>query len=188
MEFVSLSCPHCDHPLEKDAKQCPQCHQPVVLTIGNSSSLTAPQINKMAGAYKKALTTNPDNEQANSQIGMCYVALKLYDKALPFLEKAIDDNVDNPDTYCMAAICLLRGKKPFVATRPDINKMVDYLNAANMLEPRGIYYHLLGYIKEDYFERKFLNVSPTSAEEYAMAEQLGVGDDEMATLKSMLNL
>ena len=29
-----------------------------------------------------------------------------------------------------------------------------------MIEPRGIYYYFLAYIKYDFFERKYLNVSP----------------------------
>jgi len=37
---------------------------------------------------------------------------------------------------------------------------VEYLNAAIMIELRGIYHYFLAYVKHDYFERKYLNIAP----------------------------
>jgi hypothetical protein len=36
--------------------------------------------------------------------------------------------------------------------------MLEYLNAAIMIEPKGIYYYMLACIKYDYFHRKYLNI------------------------------
>jgi hypothetical protein len=47
---------------------------------------------------------------------------------------------------------------------------------------------LLGFIKEDYFERKYLNVSPSAAEEYAKASEYGNIADDKSTLASLLGL
>lgn len=53
---------------------------------------------------------------------MCYLKLKLFDKALSAYEKAIEDNFDNSEIYFYAAICLLKGQKAFLVQRPTIYK------------------------------------------------------------------
>lgn len=57
---------------------------------------------------------------------MCYLMLKLYDKALPAFEKAMEDNFDNSETFFYAAVCLLKGRKAFLLTRPEIDKIEEY--------------------------------------------------------------
>ena len=73
-----------------------------------------PEVNKYAGAYRSALSQHPDNTELNNSIAMCYLKLKLYDKAQASFAKAIEDNFDNSETYFYAAISLLSGKKAFL--------------------------------------------------------------------------
>ena len=186
MSATVFLCPCCDKALEPGTKVCPQCNQPVTVSSSTLATMEMPIVNKYLKGFNKVLATDPENQEVNGYAAMCFLKMKLYDKAMPLFDKAIDSNYDSAEPYFMAAICLLRGKKPFLAQRADINKAIEYLNAANMIEPRGIQYQLLGYIKEDYFERKYLNVSPTSAEEYSQAQQLGLSDADVATLNSLL--
>lgn len=102
-----------------------------------------PEVNKYAGAYRKALSENPDSMELNNSVAMCYLKLKLYDKATEAFERAMEDNFDNSETFFYAAICRLRGKKAFLAQRADIDKIEEYINAALMIEPKGIYYYFL---------------------------------------------
>jgi tetratricopeptide (TPR) repeat protein len=113
---------------------------------------------------------------------MCYLKLKLYDKALASFEKAIEDNFDNSETFFYAAICLLGGKKAFLAQRPVIDKIEEYINAALMIEPRGVYYYFLAYIKYDYYSRKFFKTSPTYQEALAQANNAGVSPFDIEQL------
>lgn len=69
---------------------------------------------------------------------MCYLKLKLYDKALSAFEKAMEDNFDNSETFFYAAICLLKGRKAFLLNRTEIDKAEEYINAAIMIEPRAV--------------------------------------------------
>jgi len=132
-------------------------------------------VNKYANAYRQALSANPDDKTINNSLAMCYLKLKLYDRALVSFEKAMEDNFDNPETFFYAAVCLLGGKKAFLAQRPAIDKAQEYINAALMIEPsRGIFHYLLAYIKYDYFERKYYNTSPTWQE--ALDAALTAGD------------
>jgi tetratricopeptide (TPR) repeat protein len=147
-----------------------------------------PLVNKYANAYRQALAESPDNQVLNNSIAMCYLKLKLYDKAIAAFEKAIEDNFDNSETFFYAAICLLQGKKAFLAQRAVIDKIEEYVNAALMIEPQGIYYYFLAYIKYDYFSRKSFRTSPTYQETLVAAFDTGVSAFDIEQLFEILGV
>lgn len=186
---INIKCPGCGSPVSLDMKKCSYCRGP--LTISQFSSIAdmaPPMVNKYAGTYKKALEENPDNQELNTSMGMCYLKLKLFDKALTCFEKAMEDNFDNSEPFFYAAICVLGGKKPFLHSRPEIDKILEYVNAALMLEERGIYHYFLAYVKKDYFARKFLNTSPNANDELAIARQLSYSDTDVALLLPFMDV
>lgn len=188
-QIIELNCPGCGARVSTGQKECDWCHKPVVISTFNSVySMPMPEVNKYAGAYKKALGENPDNDELNKSAAMCYLKLKLYDKALVAFETAIEDNFDDPETYFYAAVCLLKGKKAFLAQRKDINKCIEYINAANMIEPRGIYYYFLAYVKYDFFERKYLNTKPDFRECLRMANELGTSEYDISMLFDVIGV
>ena len=186
MEVISLSCPNCGAPVAANNKECEHCGSPIIInSIKSIASFSTLQLNKYANSYKKALENNPDNRDINLSIGICYLKLKLYDKAIIAFSKAMEDNFENPQPFYLAAMSLLKGKKPFVTPRSDIDKMIEYLNAAIMIDPQAIFYYFLAYIKYDYFERKYLNTSPNYHEliKEALIHQISPSDiDEFHTL------
>ena len=107
---------------------------------------------------------------------------------MPAFEKAMEDNFDNSETFFYAAVCLLKGKKAFLAQRTDIDKAVEYINAALMIEPRGIYYYFLAYIKYDYFERKYLNTSPNYRECVNLSYEIGTSEFDKDMLFGVLGV
>lgn len=188
-EAIAITCPGCGERLTLDMKRCPSCHGPVTISTFNSVYSMSPlEINKYASTYKKALSDNPDDKSLNISVAMCYLKLNLYDKALPAFEKAMEDNFDNSETFFYAAVCLLKGKKAFLQTRPVIDKILEYIDAAIMIEPRGIYYYFLAYIKYDYFSRKSYNVSPNYKETLAIAKQAGYTDLDVTQLFNVLHV
>lgn len=188
-QIIELTCPGCGSRVTTNQKECEWCHKPVIISTFNSVyNMPMPEINKYAGTYKKALSENPDDKELNNSIAMCYLKLKLYDKALQAFEKAMEDNFDNSETFFYAAVCLLKGKKPFVTLRPEIDKIEEYIQAALMIEPRGIYYYFLAYIKYDYFSRKYFKTSPTYQEALAMAEQAGYSEYDVEQLFGILGI
>jgi tetratricopeptide (TPR) repeat protein len=112
----------------------------------------------------------------------------MYDKALSAFEKAIEDNFDNSEIFFYAAVCLLNGKKAFLAPRDAINKTEEYINAALMIEPRGIYHYLMAYIKYDFFERKYLNTTPNYHEALEAANDAGVSEYDIEQLYLILGV
>lgn len=188
-QVVEINCPGCGARVTTGQSECEWCHQPIVISTFNSVySMPMPQVNKYAGAYRKALAENPENTELNNSIAMCYLKLKLYDKALPAFELAMEDNFDNSETFFYAAVCLLKGKKAFLAQRADIDKAIEYINAALMIEPRGIYYYFLSYIKYDYFERKYLNTSPNYQECFQMSCEMGTSEFDKEMLSNILGV
>ena len=188
-QTINLNCPGCGAPVSTSQKQCTFCSRPIVISSFNSVQSMSPlELNKYANAYRKALSENPDNKDLNTSIAHCYLKLKLYDKALPAFDKAIEDNFDNSETFFYAAICLLKGQKAFIAPRANIDKIEEYINAAMMIEPKGIYYYFQAYIKYDYFNRKYLKTSPTWEEALQTAIDNGVSITDVEQLFATLGV
>lgn len=189
MEVIQINCPNCTAAVSSTDKKCSHCKQPIMVTsFRTAATMPLPQLNKYANSYRKALNDNPDSIDLNTSLGVCYLRMKLYDKALAAFEKTMDTNTDNPEPFFLAAVCLLQGKKAFVTPRPNIDKALEYLNAAAMIEMRPVFYYFMAYIKQDYFDRKFLNTSPNYKELLAQAQEYGLGEGDIVELYDMLGV
>ncbi len=189
MEVISLECPNCGGHVSSEQKTCKYCKQPVMISSFSSvASMPLPQINKYAGAYRKTLAENPDNIELNTSVGICYLRLKMYDKAVEAFEKSMPENFDNAEPFYLAAVSLLQGKKAFVTPRASIDKALEFLNAATMIEMRPVFYYFMAYIKYDYFERKYLNTSPNYKETLQMALEYGLGEADIMEFYAMLGV
>lgn len=188
-QIVELECPGCGKAITTSTQQCPQCFREIVISTFNSVSGLSPlEINKQANAYRKAMVNNPNNQTLNMSIAFCYLKLKLYDKAIPCFEKAIEDNFDNSETYFYAAIALLKGKKAFLTPRPIIDKIEEYIQAAIMIEPKGIYHYFWAYIRYDHHFRKSYRMSPNYQELLAQAKQIGLSQTDVSELYNILEV
>lgn len=182
-------CPGCGASVAPDMKKCEYCGNPVIIhSIGAINTFNPLQLNKYALSYRKQLADNPDDKELSRSMGICYLKLKLYDKANEAFERAVKDNFDDADSYFYAAVGRLQGKKAFVASRSDINKAVEYLNAANMIAPNPVYSLMLAYIKKDYFDRKALGTSPSWSEELSTAESMGATEADASALSDLLGV
>lgn len=187
---LDISCPGCGAPVRTDTETCPYCRRPVVISTFNSVlSMPLPEVNKYAGAYRSIQAENPDNRGINNSLAMCYLKLGMREKALELFEKAMEDNFDNSETFFYAAVCKLKGEIPFVQQRETILKIIEYINAALMIEPtKGIYYYFLAYVKYDYYERKYLNVNPGYQAALSEAEKYGVSAFDIDQLWGILGV
>ena len=188
-QVAELECPGCAAAITTETKTCPYCFRPIVITTFNSISGLSPlDLNKKANTYKKAMANNPDNDELIMSAAFCYLKLKLYDKAIPCFEKALEDNFDNSEAYFYAAIALLKGQKAFMTPRSIIDKIEGYLNAAIMIEPKGIYYYFLAYIKYDHHHRKFYKTTPTYEKLLSQASVAGYSDADAQKLFDLLGV
>jgi tetratricopeptide (TPR) repeat protein len=187
-KVIELNCPGCGERVSISQKICKYCHRPVLISTFNSiNEMSLPDINKYAGSYRKSLVENPDNQDLNFSLGACYLKLKMYDKASECFETAMKDNFDNSETFFYAAVSLLKGKRPFLQTKPIINKIEECINAAIMIEPRGIYYYFHAYVSYDYYAQKGFKASPSYIELLRNAADAGYSIYDTENLFSILN-
>ena len=187
IQVTTLSCPTCGASIELSQKNCEYCGNALVISSFQSvESMPAPMVSKHISSYRQALTQDPDNQDLNTSVAMCFLKLKQYELALAAFEKAMPMNFDNSEVFFYAAVCLLQGQKPFLHLRPTIDKILSFMDSALMIEPRGIYYYFLAYIKHDYFKRKYLNVTPDYRQLLTQAQQAGVSEYDIAGLYALL--
>lgn len=162
MDVISLKCPNCGASITTQSKKCEYCQSDVLVkSFRNLAAMPLPQVNKYMASYKPASAEHPDNIDVNVSVGLCFLRLKKYDEALAHFEKAQADNFDNATPFFYAAVSRLKGRKPFLCSRAEINQMEADINAAMSIEPAAEQYYFLSYIGRDYFKRKFLNHQPS---------------------------
>lgn len=184
-----MKCPGCGASVAIGQQQCEWCNSPILISSFSSVySMTGPELKKYESAYQDAVNQNPNIPELNKSMGVCYLKLRLYDKALGAFERAIEDNFDDSETYYYAALSLLDGKKAFNSPRKAVEQAISYLEAAISIEPRGIYYYALAYFKYDFYERKFLRTVPGYAECYNMAAQRGTSQADVAMMYEILGV
>lgn len=178
MSVILLNCVGCGARLSEDDKTCKYCRAPVVIAkYQTAASLPILDRNKYAAAYRKSLERVPDDIDGNESLAMCYLSLKLYDKALGAFERAMDGNFERSEIYYYAALCLLNGKKPFLQTRATIDKALGYVQAAIMIEPKPVYFYFSAYVKFDYFHRKLFSIEPTYRDDLLQTYGKEIGQD-----------
>lgn len=186
-QIIEMACPGCGARVQINQKTCEWCHAPIVITsMSDIFSMSAPVINKFSKSYEKDLTENPENAELNNSLAMCYLKLGFYDKAFEKFDKAIEQNLNNLETYLYACVCILKGKKPFLTSRADIDQVEQYINAALQIEENGLLRYFQAYIKYDYFKRKCFRTSPTWEEALAQAKSDGFSPSDVIQLFSIL--
>lgn len=189
ISVIDLECPGCGKPITIETKQCPQCFREIIISTFNSlDEISSAEINRLANGYRKNLNNKPENVELNASIAYCYLKLKLFEKAIPHFEKAIEDNFDNSDLFFYLAVALLKGKRPFLVSRDCIKKAEEYIQAAIMIEPKGIYYYLWSYIRFDHHYKKMFKMTPDYKELMLMAEDAGVSDCDISSLCRILGI
>lgn len=77
-QVIDMKCPGCGAPTSTGETTCKYCHRPVIISTFNSVySMPLPEVNKYAGAYRKALSENPDSTELNNSVAMCYLMNRL---------------------------------------------------------------------------------------------------------------
>ena len=119
---------------------------------------------------------------------MCYLKLKMYAQAAAAFAHAIEDNFDDSESFFYAALTTLQGKKAYLAGRKAVDQSEEYINAALMIEPKGIYYYFLAYLKYDFFARKHFRTTPTYEEALANAQSTGLSETDIEQLYTILGV
>lgn len=185
-ETQNYTCHCCGATVAIDAVECSYCKNPVRITTFQSVwSLPNSTVNKYLSSYRKDADSG-QGRNVSAPLAFCYLKLKLYDKARKTFEDAMAESFDNSEVFFYAAVCCLKGKKAFLTTRPDIDKAIEYVEAAKMIEARPIYDYLMAYIKQDFFSRKGYRISPDYKEELISAHAKGLAGGDIEHLYEVL--
>jgi len=157
----------------------------MISSFSSLSKMGRSDINKYANAYTDALKNNPNDPSLNQSIGVCYIGLGVYDRALSYFEKIIDANPRESFGYFAAAISILGGKSAFIANKKDVDRAINYMNAALMIEESGLYHYFMAYLKYDYYKRKYLKVEPNFEYHLDNAKR-SISDEDKASLFELL--
>lgn len=177
-------CPGCGAPVSISDKVCSHCGNEVIISSFQSlDTFSAPILNKYVRTYERV-----NESDANIFIakGLCYLKLKLYDKASNCFLDAIDQAMDNAKAYFYYAASILKGKKPFLNARTNIDMAEQYLLDAASMENNGIYYYFLAYIRYDHHYRKGYQGTPNYMYYLSKAKSLGISYTDIRNLFIML--
>lgn len=186
----SIKCPNCGAPQAMTDKECKYCHSPVIITTFTSvESMSLPLLNKYVGAYQSRIDSNGSDASANMSIGICFLKLKNYYRALLSFEKAMESIFDSSDLYFYAAIAVFEGRKPYCCNRKQIDKAEMYLDAALSIDNRPIYLYFKAYIRLDYYFRNYFNISPSYSDLLAQVVAAGgVSETDKQNLFELLRV
>lgn len=185
MESINLTCPGCQAPVSQSMKECPYCGRPVVVTtFGDVMKLSGLDLRKYQNAFSNRNNGDPLNDIS---LGFVFLRSKLYEKAIAHFDKVIDSYFENGEVFMAAAAAQLKGKKPFLNVRSDINLAEKYLDIAIEIDNKAIYYYFLAYIRYDYHFRKGFGISPNYREYLQKAINMGVTQTDIHTLFELLN-
>jgi len=188
-ETVNLECPGCGAPANTSQRFCSFCKGPIIIsTFTSVASMGLPLLQKYANSYRDALTHTPGNPQINLSAGMCYLKLRLYDKALEAFERTIEADFDNSEVYFYSAVSLFKGQRPFLSNRSTIDRALALLQAGISIEPRAIYLYYDAFIRHDYFERKFFRVNPNYLITLEKARKTGLSEHDVEALHDLLSV
>ncbi|KON87967.1 hypothetical protein AF332_14795 [Sporosarcina globispora] len=183
-------CPQCGAPVKLNSNVCEFCgSEYLIQTLKGLNGFDKKGIDKYIANYRKLSAGDYANPEINSAIGICYLKLGLYDFAYKYFEKAMEDMIENSDLYFYSAVCVLKGKRPFLVPLTFIRKAEDFLDAAkNLNSSDGKYAYAHALIKYDYYYKKRLNTDPNFQELLNEAEHCGISQDDKQLVENLLKL
>lgn len=160
-------CPQCGAPAKLGAEKCEYCPAEFLVTsLTDLERFDNAGVTKYISHYQQLLKDSADDEQLNCAMGICYLDLGLYDRAVKYFDKAIEQMPNSGDVYYNYALALFRGRKPKILTLTEIKRIENYLNAAIQIDDsKSKYYYLLALIKHDFYIKNGLRVNPPTFQE-----------------------
>ena len=192
VSVVNLKCSNCGERLSESMSRCPSCDQPVVIKkVSSLFGLSSLELQTRSRLMDREVMSGQSGDLASDAdftAGCCFLRLKLFDQAIERLGKAVDSNPCNVDALFCMAVAALRGKKAFVVPLADIREAQGYLDAAIMIDDRGIFRYFLAYIKQDFYARRYLKVEPNWLDELQSALAFGIDNAERDELFNLLGV
>ena len=163
MEANAQTCSQCGWSFDVEALRantCKKCKSAILVTsVAYLEKFEKPAIQKYIAQYAQALKADPQDGDALLAVGICYLKLGLSELADRFLLRLIDAHPADPSGYYYRGICILKGKRPRIASLPVIREAEQLIGTALELDAaNGRYDVLLAAIRHDYYVLNGLRV------------------------------
>jgi tetratricopeptide (TPR) repeat protein len=170
MTAVAQTCSQCGWGFDTEALQkntCKKCKSAILVTsVAYLEKFDKPAVQKYIAQYTQVLKADPQNRDALVAIGICYLKLGLFNLADRFLRQLIDAHPADPSGYYYRGICILKGKRPRIASLPVIREAEQLIGTALELDPaNGRYDVLLAAIRHDYYVLNGMRVPDLAPED-----------------------
>ncbi len=119
----------------------------------------------------------------------CNAAIGINEKKCPYCGRELLLVVDNSEIdQFEEAVKLLKGKKPFLCNRAQVDHIINLLEEAYETNPGAIIDYLRAYVEYDYFKRKFLNRTPDYMFYYNRAISGGLTQNNIKELENKIGV
>ena len=145
-------------------------------------------VQRVESLLKSTNGPGPAAQSENLTKGIRFMGSGQYPLAISCLEKAMQEDLSNPEVYFYMAAARLGGKRPFLLAKPVINQVVDLLNTAVAIEERAVFHYMLAYVKFDYHHRKMIRANPDFMAELEIARSQGRTEGDSGELFELLKV
>ena len=186
---IEMTCPGCGARVSIGQRQCTYCRRPIVIsTISSLNQINPVELNKYVASYKNVLKDDPYQGEISASLGACFLKMGRYDQAIETLREAQVCDMENSELYYFEAIALLRGKKAFVTQKSVIDRALECLDTAMMIEPKEIYRYYSAYLRYDFYFRKGLKIVPNYIACLNDAYRTGLSEYDIQQLFELLKV
>ena len=182
-------CPQCGAPASARPKKCEYCEAEFVVTsLASLGSFGKVGLQKYVAHYNEGLKAEPDKAEIHQAKGICFLELGMFEFAAKSLDRAIELNPENPDTYYYRAVAVVKGRKPRLLSLTELKAVDENLAAAAQLNiARATCHYLRLIVRADYFQRNGLKLPPPTMDELlAKAQSLPYDAHELQKLLALV--
>ncbi len=140
--------------------------------------------------YRELVTKNPSNHKAWFGLGICCLHYRIYSTAVNDFLKALQLVPSEAEYYYYYALSLCRGNNPSCLTAETINKVIDHIKAAIVLDDQQAKYYcfILLCIKPDVSAPGFAIDGMDAATVYSKSKACYRDRHELKRLVSFLSI
>lgn len=157
--------------------------------MGDSNFVKYLDKNKTLGKFEKYLIGNCelDTKKETLGVGNDYLKLRQYKNAQKAFEAELIKMPGNANLYLLKSIAMLEGKTPFETYINVVKQIICDMESAILIEDKAIFHYFLSYIKYDFYNRKYLKITPSYLDEYRISIEKGIAKEDIIYLQKYLD-
>jgi tetratricopeptide (TPR) repeat protein len=146
----------------------------IVNKLGELESVDEATKRELIALYENQTQKSPKKAKYHFALGLSFLDLGIYDRAIDSLETALDRGPREADILYYLALAHVGGKRPKILRLSEVQTIEEYLRAAIQLDSGQAHFlYLWALIKYDYYIANGLRSSSPTIEELLTVAQQG---------------